>query len=76
MLTVTALRSIPAAFSDIRTHFLPDRFLKQNDSPEDSSVQNSLPRVSTADIIIKTAISAAILTLFLAVPQHILNIAP
>ena len=38
-----------------------DRFPKRNDSLAVSSVQNSLPRVSMADNIIKTAISAAIL---------------
>ena len=38
--------------------------------------QNSLPRVSMADNIIKTAISAAILILFLEAPPHILNTVP
>mgnify|MGYP000001474449 CR=1 FL=1 len=57
-------------------HFLPDRFPKRNDSLAVSSVQNSLPRVSMADNIIKTAISAAILILFLEAPPHILNTVP
>ena len=56
--------------------FLPGRFPKKNDSLAVSSVQNSLPRVSMADNIIKTAISAAILILFLEAPPHILNTVP
>ena len=59
-----------------RLHFLPGRFPKKNDSLAVSSVQNSLPRVSMADNIIKTAISAAILILFLEAPPHILNTVP